>query len=95
MILGQVMLLAPVSASHDSDCTVNGIIFFVKSTRLKQCATELFGYVMLLMLLSVSSMVPLHSLGQDDLKKRQCDFFVHVMPFMPVSVACNASIRFM
>ena len=41
----------------------------------------------------VSSMAPLHALGQDDKNEAQYDFIGHVIPLVLASVPCDADIN--
>ena len=41
------------------------------------------------MMSTMSTVVPLHLLGQDDQKEMQCDCFGHVMPLVSASVSCD------
>ena len=87
--------LTLASASCDTNRIVNGTTVLMKARQLKQYATEQFGYVMPLMLVSVSHDAKCHQwhnpTGQDYQKKMQHDPFGHVMPLATASASCDVN----
>ena len=78
-----MMPLVPALASHDANCVTNGTITLLRSRQLEWGAMSLFDHV--------SSMAPLHSLGQDSWNEVQHKFFGNVTPLVSAFVPYDAT----
>ena len=88
------MPLVPATASCDTDGVINDTIVFLRGRQSERCNMTFFGQVvpwnLCDMMLTASSMVPLHSLGQDNQNEVQHDFFDQLKPLAPASESHNA-----
>ena len=92
---GHVMPLVLASVSCDADNVISHTIAFLISRQSNWGASWLFvmwcHWHQCHMKPTVSSMAPLHSLGQDNLTEVQHDIFGHAIPLVLVSASCDVN----